>query len=196
MHRARLRLRRSRRCRRLGRSNDRRGRTRHRLGGDEPWRRLRFNGRRRLGARGRDGRLRRNGRRRRNCRARGRRRSRTRRRCRLCGTLCDRFQHIAGFRDVREIDLGLELVRRCGGATRAATRGGRLIGEIPFHTLRFVIFDGAGVRFLFGDPDLGQNVKHLFALDLEFPRQIINSNFVLLHYAPFPPLFVPPVTPS
>ena len=187
VHRARLCLRRSRRCRRLRRSNDRGGRTCHRLGCDKPGRRLGFNGRRRLGAGGRDSRPRRNRRRWRNDRTRWRGCSRARRRCRLCRSLRDRLQHITGFGDVRKINLGPELVRRCGRGTRTAARAGRLLCKVLFDPLGFIFFDRAGVRFLFSETDLGKNFEDFSALHLEFSCQIVDSNFVQ-HYAPFPPL--------
>ena len=64
-----------------------------------------------------------------------------------------------------------------------------MLRKILLYALRFVHFDGTGVRFLLGDADLDQNVENRLALYLEFSCQIIDSNLVL-HSAPFPP-FVP-----
>jgi hypothetical protein len=70
-----------------------------------------------------------------------------------------------------------------------------MLREILLDALSFILLDGARVRFLFGDADLGQNIEDFLALYLKFPGQIIDSNLVL-HYAPFPPLFPVWVTPS
>jgi hypothetical protein len=39
-----------------------------------------------------------------------------------------------------------------------------------------VFVDGAGVRLLFRDAKLGQQVEDLVRLDLQLPRQLINSD--------------------
>ena len=57
--------------------------------------------------------------------------------------------------------------------------------KVLLDPLRFVHFDGTGVRFLFGYTDLDESIEDHLALYLEFPRQVINSN--LLHSALFPP---------
>jgi hypothetical protein len=62
--------------------------------------------------------------------------------------------------------------------------------KVLLDALGFVDLDGAGVRFFLGDTDLDQNVENGFALYLEFPGQVIDSNLVQ-HYAPFPPLCFP-----
>jgi len=41
-----------------------------------------------------------------------------------------------------------------------------MLRKVSLHALRFIHFDGAGVRFLLGYTDLDQNVENLFALDL------------------------------
>jgi len=184
-----LRLRRSRRRGRPRRNDDRRRRTRHRLRGNETWRGPGLGGGRGRRARSWSRGLGRNGRRRRNRGARRRRRDRTRRCSRLSHALRDRLQHIARLGDVREIDLRLELVAP-GRWTRGTGGCALALLEIFLHALGFVFFDRAGVRFLFGDADLGENFEDLSALDLEFSRQIVNSNLVL-HYAPFPPWLFP-----
>jgi len=81
--------------------------------------------------------------------------------------LLDGFPHIARFGDMRQVNLGLELLCRGGRArATAATAGLRMLRKILLHTLRFVRFDRTGVRFLFCYADLGENVENLFALDL------------------------------
>jgi len=81
--------------------------------------------------------------------------------------LLDGFPHIARFGDVRQVNLGLELIWRGGRArATAAAAGLRMFRKVSLHTLRFIHFDRTGVRFLFGYTDLGENVENLFALDL------------------------------
>jgi hypothetical protein len=75
------------------------------------------------------------------------------------------------------------------GSARAAGGAGLVLGKIFLYALGFVFFDRAGVRFLFGDSDLRENVEDRPALDLKFSRQIVNSNLVLhpprfLRYVP------------
>ncbi len=184
---------------RLGWNGDRGRWTRHRLRCDEAWRRLgrldRSNrcrtssGSRRLGHTA--GRTRRN--------RRGRRHRlpwRSRRSCGsgwmrshfgLVGLLRDRFQHVSGLGDVRQVDLGLELLRLCTrtSAGRAAAVLA-VLSEVLFDALRLIHFDGAGVRLLLRDSDLHQQIENHFALDLKLPGQIVNSN-LLMHSALFPP---------
>jgi hypothetical protein len=92
--------------------------------------------------------------------------------------LLDRAQHISGTRDVRQIDFGLDLVFATRGARRS--RGGRrflgMSAEVVPDQNGFVFFQRAGVRFLFGNTDFGEHVKNRLALDLQLPRQIIDSN--------------------
>ncbi len=119
---------RSRRCRcrrRLWRNHNdgRRPLCRYGSGGHEPWRWWRLNrrlGRRRLRGSGRSLGLRF----RRGCGRRGRLGCRTRRRM-LCFFLflCNRAQHVAGTRDMREVNLGLEFVFTVR-ARRLRARGG------------------------------------------------------------------------
>jgi hypothetical protein len=184
-----------RRCRRLGRNDHCGRRTSYRLRRDKARRRFR-----RLD---RSSRLRNGSNRRRRLRRRNRRTGRSwrRRRCRmrrgsrLSRPLRDRLQHIARLGDVRQVDLGLELVGRSCRGTGTTAGTGLLLCKKLLHALRFIMLDGTGVRFLFGDTDLGQNVEDFFTLYLEFSGQVINSNLVL-HYAPFPPLCPVWVTPS
>jgi hypothetical protein len=118
------------------------------------------------------------------------RRGRTRRRHGLCRPLRDRLQYIAGFGDVRQVDLGLELVG-CRGCTRASAGAGLMLRKILLNALRFVHFNRTGVRFLLGYADLDQNVEDRLALYLELSCQVVNSNLVL-HSALFPPSLCPP----
>jgi len=69
--------------------------------------------------------------------------------------LRDRLQHISGFGDVRQIDLGLELFRLCARAAAAGAAAGlSVLSVILLDALRLIHFDGTGVRLLFRDPNL------------------------------------------
>ena len=187
LHRTRLRLRRDRRRWGFWRHDHRRRWPRDRLRRDKARHGLGFKRSCGRSAGSRGSRLRRHRRRRRNRRPQSRRRNRTRKRGGLSCPLRDGLQHIARLGDVRQVNLGLELVRRGRRGARAAGSG-RLLRNVLLDALRLVFFDRAGVRFLLGDADFGKNVENLPALDLEFSRQIIDSNLVLLHYAPSPPI--------
>jgi len=105
--------------------------------------------------------------------------------------LCDRAQHIARSRNMREVDLGLDLFFAGSGARRWPRRTRRCIGtaaEMFPHQVRFVIFQRTGVRFLLRDTHRGQCVKNFLALDFQLTGQIVNSN--LTHPLSFP-LLVP-----
>ena len=190
-------LRRRGRGRRLRWNHNGGWRTCHRLRGDESWRRFsRLRRNCRLGA-GHGGIRNRRGSRR-NSRGgsngrpswagRGltRGHNRTPRCGRLGGLLGDGLQHIPRLGNVRQVNLGLELIGRCWGA-RTAAAARLMLGKILFNALGFIFFDGTGVRFLLGYADLKKNVENRLALDLELSRQIIDSN-LMLHSALFPPL--------
>ena len=75
----------------------------------------------------------------------------------LGSLLGNRLEHIAGLGNVRQINLGLELVGgRTRGATGKGTSGLTVLGVILPDALRFVHFNGAGVRLLLCDSDLNQ----------------------------------------
>jgi hypothetical protein len=91
----------------------------------------------------------------------------------------NRFQHVSGFRDVRKINLGPDLVWR--GVARARGRLGRRVSlarpaEVDPNFFRFVVFERTGMGFLLGNPDFGQHIENRFALDFQLPSQIVNSN--------------------
>ena len=93
--------------------------------------------------------------------------------------LADGTENIARPRNMGEINLGLDLIApssaettclRCG---RSITRGS---AKMHPHLLRFVIFERAGVSFLFCDTHHGKHVENCLTLDLKLPGQIVNSN--------------------
>jgi hypothetical protein len=105
--------------------------------------------------------------------------------------LRDGAQHVSRSRNMREVDLGLDLFFAVSGTRRRPCRTWRRIGaaaEMPPHQVRLVIFQRTGVRFFLRDAHRGQNVKNLFALDFQLTGQIVNSN--LTHPLSFP-LLVP-----
>ena len=97
---------------------------------------------------------------------------------RCVSLLLDRAQNISRTGDVRQIDLGLEIVLAATGACGLCTAGG-LVGvrlEIFADQHCLMLFDRAGVRFLFGNTDGSQSVKNRLALDFQLARQIVDSN--------------------
>lgn len=99
--------------------------------------------------------------------------------------LRDRAQHISRPRNMREVDLGLDLVFTASGTCgfRRARRLGSAAKMFP-HQFRFVIFQRTGVRLLLRDPHRGQHVKNFLALDFQLTGQIVDSN--LTHPPSFP----------
>jgi hypothetical protein len=112
----------------------------------------------------------------------------TRRSCGLSSLLCDRLEHVTGPGYVREVDLRLELVgRRARAAARRRRSTGLTVLRVELlDALRLIHFDGTGVRLLFRDSNLWKDLEYHFGFDLEFPRQVVNSN-LLLHSALLPP---------
>jgi len=92
--------------------------------------------------------------------------------------LLDRPQNVSWAGDVRQVDLGLDLVFSASGARSFRGCGGffRVSAEIFADQHRFVLFDGAGVRLLLGYSDLGERVKNRFALNFQLSRQVVDSN--------------------
>jgi len=102
--------------------------------------------------------------------------------------LRDGAQHISRPRNMREVDLGLDLVFAASG-TRALSRTRRRLGSAAKmfpHQVRFMIFQGTGVRLLLRNAYRGQHVKNFLALDFQLTGQIVDSN--LTHPPSFPVL--------
>jgi hypothetical protein len=93
--------------------------------------------------------------------------------------LRDRAQHVAGTRDVRQIDLGFDFFFAVTGGPRgfARARSGFAAGAkmLP-NQFRFILFQRTGVRLLFRNSYRGQGVKNFLALDFQLTGQIIDSN--------------------
>ena len=111
---------------------------------------------------------------------------RWRRRSRL---LRQRLEHIAGLRNLREIDLRLELVRVRGAVPARRVLGPVLLDVLP-HEYRFMLLDRAGVRLLFRHSHFRQRIEYGLAFYFQLSCQIVNSN---LHSVPKDPPYCSPV---
>jgi hypothetical protein len=84
--------------------------------------------------------------------------------------LGDELQNVAGPRDVRQVDLGLNFTGLFRETTALASTGGlRGRFEIRPDLFGLKIFHRAGVRLLLGHANLNQHVEDGFALDFQFP---------------------------
>jgi hypothetical protein len=100
--------------------------------------------------------------------------------------LRDGAQYISRPRNMREVDLGLDLFFAASG-TRGFGGTRRRVGsaaEMFSHQFRFVIFQRTGVRLLLRNAHRGQHVKNFLALDFQLTGQIVDSN--LTHPLSFP----------
>jgi len=97
----------------------------------------------------------------------------------------NRFQHIPRFRDVREINLGLDAIRFWATLARRFRRSRTLSGgaEVRANFVGFMVFQRTGMRLLLSDANFRQHIENGFAFYFQLPGQIVNSN--LTH----PPLF-------
>jgi hypothetical protein len=89
--------------------------------------------------------------------------------------LLQRLQNIAGLGDVREINFGYDVVRPRARGTRGAALPVVVRLKVLAHFFRFFDGDGTGMRFLFGDANLRQNIENRLALDFQFPGQVVDS---------------------
>ncbi len=96
-------------------------------------------------------------------------------------------QHVSRAGDVREVDLGFDFFFAVGGTRSSPCGTWHRVGaaaEVLSHQVRFVIFQGTGVRFLLRDAHRSQGVKNFLALDFQLTGQIVDSN--LTHPLSFP----------
>lgn len=90
------------------------------------------------------------------------------------------FQHVARLGDSGKVDLGLDLAGQ--GTCRWLGGAGGLLRSIQLHTevlahfLGLIRLNGAGMRLLLADADLGKQVQNFLALDFQFPCQIVDAN--------------------
>ena len=101
----------------------------------------------------------------------------SRRRGRFGLLLQQKAGHITGLRDVREIDLGLDLWLTSTTAAIPTDGSTALSREVFAHTLGFVGLNRARVRLLFRYSDQGKDVENRLAFDFQLPCQIVDSNF-------------------
>jgi hypothetical protein len=98
--------------------------------------------------------------------------------------LTDGIQNVAGPGNIGEIDLGLNLIAFNAARARVFRRGLGFAGDaqVSPHLLRFVLFNGTGMRFLLSNAYFRKCVENRFAFDFQLPSQIVNSN---LAHPPF-----------
>ncbi len=101
--------------------------------------------------------------------------------------LRDGAQYVARTGNMREIDLGFNLVFGAGsrGARRPRLRGSTLGtgAKMLADEFGFVVFQRTRVRLFLGHAHRGQHVKNLFALDFQLTGQIIDSNLHPLSFS-------------
>ena len=78
---------------------------------------------------------------------------------------------------MRQIDFGFDLVAFGAHAACGSARSLRLFGlEIRANLDRFVVFNRTGMSLLLGDSHFRKCIENSFALDFQFPGQIVDSN--------------------
>jgi hypothetical protein len=75
---------------------------------------------------------------------------------------------IAWLGNVRKVELRLQVIAVARSAAMPFSPASLRLLEVRAHTLSFIHLDGAGVRLLLGDADLGKYVKDRLALYLKF----------------------------
>ena len=95
--------------------------------------------------------------------------------------LRDQLKDVTGLGNVREIDLGFDLVVAAGCARGA--RAGRGSFGARFkngaHLLSLVVLERTGVRLLLGDTSFRKNVENRLAFNFQLPSQIVDSNLLI-----------------
>jgi hypothetical protein len=66
--------------------------------------------------------------------------------------------------------------RRSALAPRRCSRFRRIQSVVAAQFQRDIFVNGAGVRLLFRDAELGEQVQDLVGLDFQLPRQLVNSD--------------------
>lgn len=100
--------------------------------------------------------------------------------------LLDGLEDVAGLGDAGPVDLGPGLFLFCGRRLRGSASAAP---EESAYAVGFFRFNGTGVRFLFGHSAFFQRIQDFSALNFQFTRQIVDSNFA------HPPLSLPTVCP-
>jgi hypothetical protein len=100
--------------------------------------------------------------------------------------MAEEIQNIAGLRDMREIDLGLDFIAIAASRAMWTIGAGRLTGLVKMspHLIGFEILERTRMGLLLGDTHLGKHIENSFAFNFQLPGQIIDSN---LAHPPFAP---------
>jgi hypothetical protein len=79
---------------------------------------------------------------------------------------------------VRQINLGFNFLFAAQRARRPARCRWCIGGaaDVGAYFFGFMVLERTGMRLLFGDADDGQYVENGFALDFQFPGEIVDSN--------------------
>lgn len=85
---------------------------------------------------------------------------------RRCSLLRERFHHVAGLRNLGEIDLRLELIRVRGGVPARRILS-PVFQDLLAYEDRFMFLDRAGVRLLLGHSNFRQCVENRLALNFQ-----------------------------
>jgi hypothetical protein len=109
------------------------------------------------------------------------------RRCRRGSLLlAQEVENITRLGDMREVDLGLDLITfSAAGARRSpADLGFACLMKMSPHFVGFVVFERTGMGLFFRDTDFGKHIENRLAFDFQFSGQIVDSN---LAHPPFRP---------
>jgi hypothetical protein len=97
----------------------------------------------------------------------------------------DRLQGVTRLGNVREINLGFDLVSFGAARSLRPAAGRRLAGraETGSYLFRFVLFKRTGMTLFLGDSHFWKHVENRLTLNFQLSRQIVDSN---LAHPPFP----------
>lgn len=92
--------------------------------------------------------------------------------------LTNGVEHIARAGNMREINLGLDLVARTGTGTAGFWQGVLTFPglQIGAHLLGFMLFERTGMGFLLGDSDVRKCIENSLAFYFQLSCQIVDSN--------------------
>jgi hypothetical protein len=86
------------------------------------------------------------------------------------------LQHVAGLRDMRQINLGCHDLRGARCLRACLARGARSLHKMGAHLIGLIVLQGTGVSLAGGQAKFCKHVKNLLALDLQLARENIDSN--------------------
>jgi hypothetical protein len=105
--------------------------------------------------------------------------------------LAQEVENVTRLGDMREVDLGFDLIAFGAAGARSLAGGLRFTGlvEMSPHLVGFVVLERTGMSLLLRDTEISEHIQDCLALDFQFSGQIVDSN---LAHPPFlPPQFVP-----